>query len=51
MFRFEDLPEIVFGKHDGIFLLRGIERDIAHIEQIVAQRQMRPVLFHDAEWE
>src|SRR5207245_2767279 len=48
---FEDLPEVVLRKNDGVFLLGGIECDVAHVEQIVAQGQVRPMLLHDAEWE
>ncbi len=49
--RFEDLAKVIIGEHDGVFLLRGIERDVTHVEQIVPERQMRSVLFQDAEWQ
>src|SRR5439155_4423861 len=51
MFRFENLPEVVLGKDDRVFLLGGIEGGVAHVEQIVAQGQMRAVLLQNAEWE
>jgi hypothetical protein len=51
LFRFGNLPEVVRGEHDRVFLLGGVQRDVAHVEQIVAERQMRPVLLHDAEGE
>src|SRR5712691_731414 len=51
MFRFENLPKVVFGKDDGVFLLGGIEGGVAHVEQIVAQWQMRAVFLQYAEWE
>src|SRR5205823_4440992 len=51
MLRFEDLTKVVLGKDDRVFLLGGVERGIAHVEQIVAQRQMRPVLLENAEGE
>jgi len=51
MFRLENLPEIVFGKDDGVFLLGGIERCVSHVEQIVAQGQMQPMLLQNAERE
>ena len=49
MLRFEDLTEVVLGKHDGVLLLRRIDRDVAHVDEIVAERQMRAMLLHDAE--
>src|SRR2546426_498704 len=51
MFRLENLPEVVLGKDDGVFLLGGIERHVSHVEQIVSQWQMQPMLLQDAEWE
>src|SRR2546430_13965915 len=50
MFRFENLPEVVLGKDDRVFLLGGVEGGVAHVEQIVAQGQMRAVLLQNAEW-
>ena len=49
LFRFGDLAEIVLRKYDRVFLLGGIEGDVPHVEQIVAQWEMRPMLLHDAE--
>src|SRR5205807_5895651 len=51
MFRFENLPKVVLGKDDGVFLLGGIEGGVAHVEQIVAQGKMRAVLLQYAEGE
>ncbi len=47
--RLEDLPEVVLRKNDGVLLLGGIESDISHVEEIVAQGEVRSVLLHDAE--
>ena len=47
--RFGNLAEIIFRKHDGVLLLGRVQRGVAHVEQIGAQRQMRPVLLQDAE--
>ncbi len=49
MFRFEYLTEVVLGKNDCIFLLSGVDGDVSNVEQIVAQREMRPMFLHDAE--
>src|SRR5207253_2154785 len=46
--RFEDLSEIVFGKHDGIFLLSSVQCGVADVEQVGAERQVCAVLFQDA---
>ena len=46
---FGDLSEIIFGEDDGVFLLGGVQRGVADVEQIGAQRQMRSVLLQDAE--
>jgi hypothetical protein len=51
MLRFEDLPEVVLWENDGILLLGGIECNVAHVEQIVAQGKMGSMLLHDAERE
>src|SRR5207249_11937517 len=51
VFRLKDLPEIVLGKDDRVFLLGGIERYVSHVEQIVAQWQMQPMFFQYSEWE
>src|SRR5581483_12133688 len=49
MFSLEDLPEVVLGEYDGILLLGSMQGDIANVEQISSERQMRAVLFQDAE--
>ena len=41
----ENLTKIVFGKHDGVFLLGGVQRRIAHIEQICSERKVGSMLF------
>src|SRR5467141_1504401 len=46
---FEDLAEIIFGKDHRVFLRRGLQRNVAHIQQIGAEREMRSVLFQNAE--
>lgn len=45
---FEDLAEVVFGKDDRVLLPGTVKRGVADIDQIRAQRQMRPVLLDDA---
>ena len=47
--RFEDLAEVVLGEDDGVLLLHGVRHGEAHVEQVGAERQMRAVLFDDAE--
>src|SRR5579885_200956 len=42
---FGDLAKIVLGKNDGVFLLRGMFGDIADVEEVGANRQMRSVFF------
>src|SRR5215469_11566428 len=49
MLRFEDLPEVVLGKHHRVLLLRGVERSITHVEQVVADWKVWTVFLHDAE--
>src|SRR5207253_8323791 len=51
MFRFENLPKVVLGKDDGVFLLGGIEGGVAHVQQVVTQGQVRAVLLQNAEGE
>ena len=46
---FGDLAKIIFGEDDGIFLLGGVQRGIADVKQVGAQRQMRTMLLKDAE--
>src|SRR6266852_4763972 len=47
----KDLAKIIFGKNDGVLLLRGVQRCVAHVQKVGTQRQMRPVLLQDSEWE
>ena len=49
MLGFENLAEVVLGEHDRKLILRGVQRNVADIDQIVAERQMRSVLFEDPE--
>ena len=49
LLRFEDLAEVVLGEDDGVFLLHGVHHGEANVEQIGAERQVRAVLFDDAE--
>src|SRR4029077_5676320 len=46
---FCDLTKIVFREHDRVFLLRGMECGIAHVEQVGAEREMRAVLLENSE--
>jgi len=46
-----NLAKIVFGKDNCIFLLSGVQRGIANVQQIGPQRQMRTVLLEDSERE
>src|SRR5712691_512407 len=46
---FKNLPEVVLRKNDGVLLLDRLQGSVPHIEKIRAQRQMRPMLFQDAE--
>src|SRR5690349_22453383 len=45
----EDLSKIILGKDDCVLLLRRIQSGVADVEQIIAQRQVEPVLLQDAE--
>ena len=47
--RFKNLTEIVFRKDDGVFLLDRMERGVADVEEIGAERKMRAVFFKNAE--
>ena len=49
LLRFEDLPEVVLGKHHRVLLPDGVHHRVTHVEQVGAEGQMRPVLFEDAE--
>src|SRR4029077_17932826 len=46
-----DLAEVVFGENDGILLFGGVQRSVADVEKIGAERQMWTVLFQDSEGE
>src|SRR6266478_3985770 len=45
---FKNLAEIIFGEDYRIFLRRGLQRNVAHIQQISAERKMRSVFFQNA---
>ena len=45
----KDLAEVVIGKNDCVFFLGSVERGIARVDEICAERQMRTVFFNDAE--
>ena len=47
--RFKNLPEVIFGKNQGKFLLRRVQSRLANIQKIRSQRPMRPMLFQNAE--
>ena len=49
--RFKNLPEIIFWKNHGIFLLHSMQSRVAHVQEIRAQWQVRPMLFQNAERE
>ena len=49
--RFRDLSEVVFGKNDDVFLFRGVQSGITHVEQIGAQGEVRSMLLDDSEWQ
>src|SRR5882672_1506465 len=47
----KNLAKIIFRKNDGVLLLRGVQRRVAHVQEVGTQREMRAVLFQNAEWE
>ena len=49
VFGLENLPEIIFGINDGILLPGAVQRGVADVDQIGAERQLRPVLLENAE--
>src|SRR6266576_2810865 len=49
--RFKNLSEIIFWKNDGEFLLGGMQRRKANVEEIGSQRKMRSMLLQNAERE
>ncbi len=51
MLGFKNLPEIIFRKNHGKFLLRRMQGCIANVQEIRSERQVRPMLFKNAERE
>src|SRR5580698_3739391 len=49
VFGLENLPEVILRKDHRIFLFRGMQGCITHLEQIRPQRQMCAMLLQDAE--
>lgn len=49
MLSFENLPEIVLGEDHGVFLLGRVYYCVTNIDQVGAERKMRPVLLDNAE--
>ncbi len=49
VFRFKDLTEVVLGKNNRILLLDAVLDGMADIDEIVAKRQVRTMLFDDPE--
>src|SRR5215469_1155690 len=48
---FEDLSEVVFGIDNRVLLCSTMERHVADVDQISAERQLRTMLFDDAKRE
>ena len=48
---FGNLPEIIFRENNCVLLLGTVQRGVAHVQQIGSERQMRAMLFKDAEWQ
>src|SRR5260370_25432254 len=48
---FGNLSEIIFRENDCVLLFGSVQRGVAHVQQIGSQRQMRSMLFKDAEWQ
>jgi hypothetical protein len=46
---FEDLPEVVFGKYDGVLIFCSMQRGEAGVDQIGAERKLWAVFLDDAE--
>src|SRR5258708_23694717 len=46
---FGNLSEIIFRENDCVLLLGSVQRGVAHVQQIGSERQMRAMLFKDAE--
>ena len=44
----EDLAEVLPRKYDRESLLRSVQSGVPHVEQIVAEREVWPMFFHDA---
>lgn len=51
VFGFEDLAEEILREDDSVFLFGGVQRGVADVEQVRAEREMRAVLFENAEGE
>ncbi len=47
--RLSNLTKVVFGEDDRVLPLGGMECGIAHVEQVGAEREMRPVFFENSE--
>src|SRR6266851_2846039 len=48
---FGNLSEIIFRENDCVLLFGSVQRGVAHVQQIGSERQMRAMLFKDAEWQ
>ena len=46
---FKNLAEIIFRKNDCVLLFGGVQRGVADVQQIGAERKMRAVFFENAE--
>src|SRR5262249_28239909 len=44
-----NLSKIVFGEYDRVFLIGRVQRSVAHVEEIGAERKMRAVFLENAE--
>src|SRR5215510_13370519 len=49
VFGFENLAVKVFGKNDGVLVVGGVQSGVAHVDEVGTEREMRPVLFENAE--
>src|ERR1700720_1454086 len=48
---FGNLSEIIFRENNCVLLLGSVQRGVANVQQIGPERQMRAMLFKDAEWQ
>src|SRR4029077_18850689 len=46
---FEDLAEIIFRENKRVLLLRRMQGNLANIDQVIAQRQVRAIFFQDSD--